>query len=83
MDRAAGGDFDAAATSAVMVRTGAFGWLSWNVSSLVTAWLVGTPNFGLEILEPNGNPGNMGRKDFDSAQSASTARRPVLAVTCR
>lgn len=82
---AAGGDFDAVATSAVTAQAAAFGWLSWDMSSLVTAWLAGTaPNFGLEILEPNDNAGNMGRKLFASAQSGTSPdHRPVLAVTCR
>jgi hypothetical protein len=82
---AAGGDFDAVPTSAVTAPAAGFGWLSWNMSSLVAAWLAGTsPNFGIEILEPNDNPGNQGRKLFASAQSGTSPdHRPFLAVTCR
>jgi hypothetical protein len=77
-----GGDFDPAVVATAPLGAGAFGWVSWDVTSAVEAWLSGTPNYGLILMEPNDNQGGQGRKYFYSKDSLNVALRPTLVVSC-
>ena len=75
-----GGDYAAHVESSNVMSPGAFGWIAWDVTAVVTAWRTGTANYGVEILEANDDPANMGRKEFYSSRAA--ANHPYLEITC-
>ena len=71
-----GSDFGSLETSA----TGAAGWMSWNLTSLVQGWVSGSyPNDGLVLMELSEVAGAL--HTFASSDSPIAAQRPMLTIT--
>ncbi len=70
-----GGDFGPAAASA----SAAIGWMSWNVTAMVQAWIGGpASDDGLFLTEANEASG--AHHDFVSSDSTDASHRPMLRV---
>jgi len=71
-----GGDFSVPEANA----TGAFGWMSWDVTRMVQDWHAGTfPNVGLVLTEANEASGPL--HIFASSDSGNATQRPMLTIT--
>lgn len=79
-----GGDFDPTPVASIVVADGAFGFVTWDITPLASAWSTGAqPNFGAIVVQPGDLQGVIrGRKRFRTREAAETAERPFLAVTC-
>jgi hypothetical protein len=77
-----GGDFDPAIVASATLGASVFGWVQWDITSLVQAWLSGTVNNGMILLEPNDGQGGNGRKLFYSREETDITLRPDLVVRC-
>ncbi len=81
-----GADFDPSAVASAVVPA-AFGWMTWDVTDLVTGWLGGQDNFGLLLKDSDEIESNPGGKvsymaRFRSAEYADdTTLRPYLEVS--
>jgi hypothetical protein len=73
---AVGGDFGPSEASS----SGVAGWMSWNVTAIVSDWFAGTyPNVGFVLTEANEASGSI--HAFVSSDSPAPAQRPRLTIS--
>jgi len=78
-----GGDYSPIVVSSTKIQGGSYGWVSWDATILVSAWVQNTtPNQGLIVMEPGDDKKNAGRKLFRSWNYAYATHRPYLEVFC-
>lgn len=76
----AGGDFTT--TGAASQTVGVFGWMTWDVTAIVKAWIEsGQPNYGFLIKDANEGVGTGGGKGANFySREATDPNKPILTV---
>lgn len=79
----AGGDYELTAAASVVAQAATYGFLTWDITALASAWHTGAQmNHGVIVIEPNDLVATRGRKFLRTREVANASQRPHLRVTC-